>query len=133
MEKIEPKKGQILICTQTIAIRSDREEKNDVICFIKGKEYQVKEDGLVIDELEYDHYLDGDWFLERFIVKGEKKNIFTRKEVIALLKRQILASYHSYERFPVNMDLAKGFQASLYIEDLNENAKRLKKVNVVKF
>lgn len=58
---------------------------------------------------------------------------FTRKEVIALLKRQIRASYNSYERFPVNMELVKGFQAGVYVDDLHENAKRLKKVNVIKF
>lgn len=61
------------------------------------------------------------------------QEIFTRKEVRTLLKRQIQASYNSYERFPVNMKLCKGFQASEYIDDLHENAKRLKKVNVIKF
>lgn len=58
---------------------------------------------------------------------------FTRKEVRQLLKRQILASYHSYEKFPVNMLLATGYQAAIYCDDLGENAKRLKKVNVIKF
>lgn len=58
---------------------------------------------------------------------------FTRKEVIALLKRQIMASYNSYERSPVNMNLARGFQAAEYVDDLHANAKRLKNVNVIKF
>lgn len=58
---------------------------------------------------------------------------FTRKEVRELLKRQILASYHSYEKYPVNIDLARGFQAREYVDDLHANAKRLKKVNVIKF
>lgn len=61
------------------------------------------------------------------------QEMFTRKEVRQLLKRQILASYRSYERFPVNMDLARGFQAGTYVNDLHENAKRLKRVNVIKF
>lgn len=58
---------------------------------------------------------------------------FTRKEVRELLKRQIKASYNSYEKFPVNMNLARGFQAGEYVDDLHENAKRLKNVNVIKF
>lgn len=62
-----------------------------------------------------------------------KQETFTRKEVRDLLKKQILASYRSYERFPVSMKIAKGFQASEYIDDLHENAKRLKKVNIIKF
>ncbi len=60
------------------------------------------------------------------------KTSFTRKEVRALLKRQILASYRSYERFPVDMDIARMFPGK-YVDDLMANAKRLKKVNVIKF
>lgn len=61
------------------------------------------------------------------------KQTFTRKEVRELLKRQIHASWHSYGLSPINMILAKSYLAKEYGDDVTTNAKRLKKVRVIKF
>lgn len=58
---------------------------------------------------------------------------FTRKEVRALLKRQIAAVAESYNRAGVNMNLMRGFQMSEYLDEIGATAKRIKNVNVIKF
>lgn len=60
------------------------------------------------------------------------KTEFTRKEVRALLKRQIAASAESYNRAgpdPVLINFCFG----LYCDEMGRTSKLLKKVNVIKF
>ncbi len=58
---------------------------------------------------------------------------FTRKEVRALLKRQIAGSAESYNRAGVNMNLCKGFQAAEYLDEIGKSVKGLRNINVIKF
>lgn len=61
---------------------------------------------------------------------GER--MYTRKEVRALLKRQIAASAESYNRVPPDQFLCR-LAFSTYVDDMTKNHQRLKKVNVIKF
>ena len=60
------------------------------------------------------------------------KTEFTRKEVRALLKRQIAASAESYNRAGPDPVLLK-LCFSLYCDEMGRTSKVLKNVNVIKF
>jgi hypothetical protein len=57
---------------------------------------------------------------------------FTRKEVRALLKRQILASVESYNRAGPDPFLIR-LCFSQYCDEMGRTSKRLKNVNIIKF
>lgn len=61
-----------------------------------------------------------------------KQQIFTRKEVIALLKRQIAASAESYNRAGPDKVLLTLYM-SQYCDEMGRTEKRLRNVNVIKF
>lgn len=55
---------------------------------------------------------------------------FTRKEVRALLKRQITAAVNSYGTMEINMGLARN---PYYADEIDRTRKRLKNLTIVKF
>ena len=61
------------------------------------------------------------------------QQIFTRKEVRALLKQQLQAVSTSLGRMPINMTLAKGLYAKDYANEIHATAKRIRNVNIIKF
>lgn len=61
-----------------------------------------------------------------------QQQAFTRKEVRALLKRQILASAESYNRVGPDKFLIR-FCMSQYCDEMGRTSKRLKNVKPIKF
>lgn len=57
---------------------------------------------------------------------------FTRKEVIALLKKQRQASVHSHGTMPANSYFAR-LNLSIYADEIGKVAKRLHNVKLIKF
>ncbi len=62
-----------------------------------------------------------------------RKQTFTRKQVRALLKRQLKAVSNSMGRMEISKPLAHGLYAKEYGEELDAIAKRIRKVSIIKF
>lgn len=61
------------------------------------------------------------------------QQLFTRKEVRELLKKQLRSVSNSLGRMDVNMTLVRGLYAKEYGNEIASTAKRIRNVNIIKF
>ena len=59
--------------------------------------------------------------------------LYTRKEVQALLKKQIARSANVYMQVPPNPHLSTGLYSDMYWDEVTATRKRLKKVTPIRF